>query len=314
MIGPLLPAWLVVGWAVLGAILNVALVLVAAPFFQGVQRRLTARVQSRRGPPLLQPYFDLLKLLGKEDIESGEAPAIQRLAAYLSLASVLATACLVPLGFAAPLGSVGDAILLVYLLLLSSVCTLLAGAAAGSTYSWVGVSREMMSMMALEPILAVALGVGALHARSFRLEAVLAGSPYAAAVPISGAIMLVVMLLAFQAFACRVPYDVSEAETEIMDGPLSEYSGQKLALFRLSQMVKLVVYSALFVALFVPWGSGLPFPFGFLVFWAKAFVLVMLVALVAATHARYRVDQAIRRYSVLLAFSMGAIILAAFGR
>jgi formate hydrogenlyase subunit 4 len=314
MAEPLLSPGAVAAWAACGAVVNVVLVLAAGPFFQGVQRRITARLQSRRGPPLLQPYFDLLKLLGKEDLESGEAPAVQRLAAYLALASVLATACFVPLGFAAPLWPAGDVILLVYLLLLSAVCTLLAGASAGSTFSWVGVSRELMSMMALEPILAVALGVGAVHARSFRLPDVLNGSPYAAAVPISGAVMLVVMLLAFQAFAGRIPYDVAEAETEIMDGPLSEYSGQKLALFRLAQMVKLVVYSGLFVGLFVPWGSGLPFPLGFLVFWAKASVLVIGVALVAATHARYRVDQAIRRYFALLAVSVGAIILAAFGR
>ena len=300
--------------ALLGTVANVALVLLLAPLFQGVQRRITARVQSRQGPPLLQPYFDLLKLLGKEDLESGEAPAVQRLAAYLALATVLATACLVPLGFPAPLAGMGDAILLLYLLLLSGVCTLLAGAAAGSTYSWVGVSREMMSMMTLEPILAVALAVGALHARSFRLGAVLDGSPWAAAVPLSGLVMLVVMVLAFQAYAGRVPFDVAEAETEIMDGPLSEYSGQKLALFRLAQMAKLVVYAGLFVGLFVPWGSGLPFPLGFLLFWAKALFLVVAVALVAATHARYRVDQAIRRYSVLLAFSLVAVVLAAFGR
>ncbi|HEX9108780.1 MAG TPA: complex I subunit 1 family protein, partial [Longimicrobiales bacterium] len=231
---PLLPDSVIAIWAVLGSVINVALVLLLAPLFQGVQRRLTARVQSRRGPPLLQPYFDILKLLGKEDLESGEAPAVQRFAAYLSLAAVLATACMVPLGFPAPLWPVGDAILLLYLLLLSSVCTLLAGAAAGSTYSWVGVSREMMSMMALEPILAVALGVGAVHAHSFQLPSVLNGSPWAAPLPLSGAVMLGVMLLAFQAFAGRVPFDVAEAETEIMDGPLSEYSGQKLALFRLA--------------------------------------------------------------------------------
>lgn len=314
MTEPLLPGGFGDRWGILGAAINVLLVLLVAPLFQGIQRRLTARVQSRRGPPLLQPYFDLLKLLGKEDLESGEAPAVQRFAAYLALASVLAAACLVPLGFAAPLTVTGDAILLVYLLLLSGVSTLLAGAAAGSTYSWVGVSREMMSMMALEPILAVALAVGALHAGSFQLQAVFDGSPWAAAVPISGVVMLAVMLLALQAFVCRVPFDVAEAETEIMDGPLSEYSGQKLALFRLAQMVKLVVYSALLVALFVPWGAGLPFPLGFLAFWAKTFVLVILVALVAATHARYRVDQAIRRYSVLLAFSLGAVVLAALGR
>ena len=201
-----------------------------------------------------------------------------------------------------------------YLLLLSGVSTLLAGAAAGSTYSWVGVSREMMSMMALEPILAVALSVGAVHARSFRLLDVLDGSPYASALPISGVLMLVVMLLAFQAHAGRVPFDVAEAETEIMDGPFTEYSGRKLALFRTAQMAKLVVHAGLFVALFAPWGSGLPFPFGFLLFWVKVLLLVTLVAVLAATHARYRVDQALRRYTVLLAGSLLAIALAATGR
>jgi formate hydrogenlyase subunit 4 len=300
--------------AALGVAGNVLLVLLLAPLFQGVQRRVTARLQSRRGPPLLQPYFDLLKLLGKEDLESGEAPPVQRLAAVLALASALATACLVPLGLPAPLQGGGDVILLLYLLLMTGVCTLLAGAAAGSTYSWVGVSREMMTMMTLEPVLAIALAVGAVHARSFRLAEVLDGSPYAAAVPVSGALMLLVMLAAFQAFAGRAPFDVSEAETEIMDGPLTEYSGRKLAMFRLAQMVKLVVYAAIFVGLFVPWGAGLPQPLAFAVFWAKALVLVVAVAVVAATHARFRIDQAVRRYAALLAFSLVAMVLAALGR
>lgn len=301
----------------LGALANVLLTLLLAPLLQGVQRRVTARLQSRRGPPLLQPYFDLLKLLGKEDLESGEAPAVQRFAAYLALASVLAAACLVPLGLPAPLQGGGDVILLLYLLLLSGVCTLLAGAAAGSTYSWVGVSREMMTMMTLEPVLAVALGVGAIHARSFRLADVLAGSPYAAAgagVSLSGGLMLLVMLAAFQAFAGRAPFDVAEAETEIMDGPLTEYSGRKLAMFRLAQMVKLVVYAALFIGLFVPWGAGLAWPLALAVFWAKTLALVVAVAVVAATHARFRIDQAVRRYSALLALSLVAMVLAAFGR
>ena len=103
----------------------------------GVLRKVTARVQSRQGPPLWQPYFDLLKLLGKEDIESGETPRMQRFAAYLSLATVLAVACLVPMGFASPMNGAADIILLIYLLTLCGICTLLAGLAAGSTYSLV---------------------------------------------------------------------------------------------------------------------------------------------------------------------------------
>lgn len=119
--------------AILAAFANIAVVLVVAPFFQGVLRKITAVVQSRQGPPLRQPYFDLLKLLGKEDIESGESPAMQRFAVYLALATVLTTACLVPMGFPAPMNNAGDVILLIYLLTLGGICTLLAGLASGST-------------------------------------------------------------------------------------------------------------------------------------------------------------------------------------
>lgn len=301
-------------WMTVAGVLNVGLVLLVAPFFQGVLRKVTARIQSRQGPPLPQPYFDLLKLLGKEDIESGDSPVMQRFAVYLSLATVLTLAGLVPMGFAAPMNSAGDVILLIYLLTLCGICTLLAGLAAGSTYSLVGISREMMSMITLEPLFAIAIIVGALHTHSFRLDTVLNGSVYAVAgFPFSGLIMLVVILMSFQAFVQRVPFDISEAETELMEGPLMEYSGPKLALFKYAHMAKLVIYSTLFVALFVPWGSELVFPLGWLLFWTKVFVLVLLVTLVAATHARYRIDQAIRYFAGLVAVALVALILASYG-
>jgi len=301
--------------ALVGVPLNVAAVLLLAPLLQGVVRKVTARIQSRLGPPVLQPYYDLLKLLGKEDIESGESPAMQRFAALLSLASTLALACFVPMGSRAPLGGAGDAILLVYLLTLVGVCTLLAGLAAGSTYSLLGASREMMAMVALEPLFAVALIVGAVHVHSLRLDAVLCGSVYAArGFPWSGMIMLAVMLLSFQAFVQRVPFDTSEAETELMDGALMEYSGPKLALFKYAQMARLVIHGALFVALFAPWGSGAGSPLDWLLFAVKLAALALCVALVAAVHARYRIDQAIRIFAGLLAAAAVALILAGYGR
>lgn len=299
---------------ILGCLANVVLVLLVAPFCEGLLRKVTARIQSRQGPPLWQPYFDLLKLLGKEDLESGEAPLMQRFAVYLSLATVLTTACLIPLGAPVPLNTAGDAILLIYLLTLGGVCTLLGGLAAGSTYSVLGISREMMTMIALEPLFAVAIVVGAVHTHSFRLETVLDGSVYATGgVPWSGIVMLVVMLLSFQGFVQRVPFDTAEAETELMEGPLVEYSGPKLALFKYAQMCRLVVHSALFVNLFLPWGSGVGFPLGWLWFWTKVFALVLFVTLVAATHARYRIDQAIRYFASLLAVAVAALVLATYG-
>ena len=300
--------------AILGAVVNVMFVLLAAPLCEGVLRKVTAIVQSRQGPPLRQPYFDLLKLLGKEDLESGESPGMQRFAAYLSLAAILTVACLVPMGFGAPLNGAGDAILLIYLLTLCGICTLLAGLAAGSTYSMIGSSREMMTMIALEPLFAIALVIGAIHVKSFRLDAVLNGSVYSLdGIPWSGIIMLCVMVLSFQAFVQRVPFDTSEAETEIMEGPLMEYSGPKLALFKYAHMARLVIHSALFVALFVPWGSDLALPWCWLLFWVKVLVLVLVVTLVAATHARYRIDQAIRYFAGLLAAALVALVLAGYG-
>lgn len=301
-------------WAILGGALNVALVLLLAPLLEGVARKLTARIQSRQGPPLLQPYFDLLKLLGKEDLESGETPIMQRFAAWLSLAIVLAVAGLLPMGFGVPMNAAGDVILLIYLLTLCGISTLLAGMAAGSTYSLIGISREMMAMITLEPLLAVALIVGALHAGSLRLDAVLNGSVYqAAGLPWSGLLMAAVMLFSLQAFVQRAPFDVAAAETELMDGPLVEYSGPKLALFHYAHMARLIIYSALFAALFLPWGAKLPFPLGWLLFWVKVLVMTLLVTVIAATHARYRIDQALRYFAALLGTSAVALVLATFG-
>jgi formate hydrogenlyase subunit 4 len=299
---------------ILGGLANVFIVLLVAPFFQGVLRKITARVQSRQGPPIWQPYYDTFKLLGKEDIESGEAPVMQRFATYLSLASILTVACLVPMGFATPMNSAGDAILVIYLLTLSGICMLLAGLAAGSTYSLVGISREMMTMLTLEPLFAITIVIAAIHTQSFRLDTILNGAIYqTAGFPVSGVIMLGVMLLSFQAFVARVPFDISEAETEIMEGPLIEYSGPKLAIFKYAQMVKLIVFSALFIGIFVPWGADLMFPFGWLIFWVKVTVLVLMVTVLAATHARYRIDQAIRYFAALLVVGFVALILASNG-
>ncbi len=298
----------------IGSLANAFLVLAIAPFCEGLLRKITARIQSRQGPPLLQPYIDLLKLLGKEDIESGQSPRMQRFAAYLSLATILTTASLVPMGYPAPLNGSADAILLVYLLTLSGISTLLAGLAAGSTYSLVGISREMMTMIALEPLLAIGVLAGALQTGSFRLDTLLNGSVYnVAGIPWSGLLLLVLLLMSFQAFVQRLPFDITEAETELMEGPCMEYSGPKLALFKYAQMSRLVVHSGIFIALFIPWGATLAYPVAFILFWAKVLVLVLLVTALAATHARYRIDQALRLFSGLLALGVGALLLASYG-
>ncbi len=301
------------GLMIMYGIVNAAMVLLLAPFFEGFLRKVTAQVQSRKGPPVLQPYYDLLKLLGKEDIEVGENPAMQRFAAYLSLASILTVATLVPMGSSAPMNGAGDTVLLIYLLTLCGISTLFAGLAAGSLYSLVGMSREMMAMMTLEPLLAVAIVVASVHAGSLRLDAVLSGSIYGGSLSLSGIIMLGVLLFSLQGFVGRLPFDITEAETEIMEGPMIEYSGPKLALFKYFHMAKLVVYSGIFIALFIPWGNTWFYPLNIILFLIKVLVLVLVITLVAALHPRYRIDQAVRYYAGLFIISLIALLCAVYG-
>jgi formate hydrogenlyase subunit 4 len=299
---------------ILGGLVNILLALVIAPFFEGSVRKITAIVQSRKGPPITQAYLDIAKLLVKEDIEVGDAPYVQRFAALLSMTSITAVALFVPLYGVAPLSGTADGILIIYLLMLAGVSILLAGLAAGSTYSLIGMSREMMSMMTLEPLLAIAVLDAAYRAGSLRLDAVFGGAVYAGVHgPWSGIILMGAMLFGLQAFVGRLPFDITEAETEIMEGPLVEYSGPKLALFKYARMIRLFVYSGLFVALFVPRVSGIPGWLSALIFLVEQSVLVILSTVLATTHARYRIDQAIRYYIALFFAGLAALVLSLFG-
>jgi len=300
--------------AIVAALANIVSALAIAPLLDGFMRKLIARIHSRQGPPITQSYRDLLKLLGKEDIESGEVPGAQRAAAILALGAVLTAACLTPMGVGVPLGRYADGIMLLYVLTLCAATTAFAGLAAGSTYSLVGVSREMMADIVLEPLFAVTILAAAVQSRSLRLETLLNGSVYGSAgVSSSGILLLIVMALGFQAYAQRQPFDITEAETEIMEGPLLEYSGPKLALFRYASMVRLAVYASLFIGIFVPWGARLPVYYAWPIHWVKVLVIVLAVAVVAAVHARVRIDQALGRYAGLFAVSMAGLVLAAVG-
>jgi len=146
----------VTGWAI--ELAQAALVLALAPGLVGVVRWLKARLQSRRGAPPWQPYYELRKLFGKEVIVSSNASWLFRLAPYVVFASTAAAACLVPsLAVTRPLDAVGDLLVLVYLLLLGTVFLALAGLDPGSAFGGMGSSREMTVAALAEPTVALAM-------------------------------------------------------------------------------------------------------------------------------------------------------------
>lgn len=296
---------------ILSVAVNILVFLLLAPLFEGVVRKVTARVQSRKGPPVVQPYYDLLKLLGKQNLSAGNAAF--HIAPMVALASILGVIVFLPLGHrAGALTPSADIITVIYLLTLGGVGVLLGALASRNTYSLIGSSREMITMIMVEPVLAMTFILGAVKARSLGIAAAVdgvAGGGYG----ISVIVMMAAYLMALMAFVGRQPFDTAEAEVEILEGPFMEYSGPNYALFKYYLMLKQMFYAALFVVVFVP-----PVRTGFygadvLVQMAFVLVIVLVIALVGATNPRLRIDQAQRYYAVWIAASLAAVGLSVYG-
>src|SRR4030042_5322939 len=131
------------------ALCNLVLVILVAPFYEGGISKLKALVHSRKGPPFIQPYLDLLKLLGKEDLQVMGNPLFA-FGPVLTFGSILMAALFTPMGTNPPLGFAGDLIVLIYFLTLASVGIMLGGSSTGSVYGTMGAGREMMLGMVVE--------------------------------------------------------------------------------------------------------------------------------------------------------------------
>jgi formate hydrogenlyase subunit 4 len=291
---------------------NVLLFLLAAPFFEGVIRKITAKIQSRQGPPLVQPYYDLLKLLGKDSLNSaGTWPF--KAAPLLAFAAILVVTAVIPFGFRAnALAGRVDILAIIYLLTLGGVAVLIGALASRNTFALIGASREMATMIMVEPILAMTLIMGAVKLHSLSLAAAVPG-PVGAAFGGSALLMMAVYLLALQAFVARQPFDIAEAEVELLDGPFIEYSGPNYALFKYAMMMKQMFYAWLFVSTFLPFlRTGLYLIDVGLQLLAMLAVFAV-IALVGATNPRLRIDQAVKYYAVLIVWALAAVGLSVKG-
>ena len=293
-------------------LLNVAAALLLAPLFEGLMRKLRAAIHSRVGPPITQPYWDLLKLLGKEDLRSTGGLVYSAMPA-VTLGSVLALAALVPMGTAAPLAFAGDLIVVLYVAAISGVLIMLVGFSSASPFASIGSSREMMMLLSVEPILAIALTVGAFKAKTLALAGItqwqVQNGP-----SISMAIGGLAFFLALQAVACKLPFDIAEAEQEIMGGSLVEQSGPRLALFRWALWAKQFVLAVLLVEVFFPWPHFGIYAIDLLATLVKVLVVLVLVTVIDVVNPRLRIDQAMGNFMRVGISSLAALAFAVIGK
>ena len=286
-------------------VINLGLALLGGPLLAGVVRKMVkARVHSRQGPPIMQPFYDLFKLLGKEDLESSPS-LVLRYAPMVALAAILAAALLTPMGLKPPLGGYGDMIVFTYFITIAGVMIIIAGVVSASPYSMMGAGREIMMHLAVEPVLIICLVTAAIKSGSLLMWDMGAWN-YVNGPSISMIMGGVALLLALQAQAGKIPFDIVEAETEIMGGPLIELSGPKLALFEWAFFARQIVYASVLVAIFIPWGTGFALPWNIGAHLLKITVIIVLVGLIDVVNPRLRVDQA-------MSYFFGVVFVALVG-
>jgi formate hydrogenlyase subunit 4 len=294
--------------------LNVVLCLVCGPLFEGVSRKYVKAniAHGRKGPitGAMQPFWDIAKLLGKEDLETGGA--LQRLAPILCMGSVLMAALLTPVGGRPPFEFAGDFIVLLYFLSLGSVAVMLGAMAGGSSYTMTGGLREIMSLLLVDLVVAVSFLTVMVNTRTLRIGDWLLWQG-SMGPSFSMILAMIPILLILPAQFGKIPFDAPEAEQELMGGPFAEMSGRKLAIFKWALYAKQFVVSALFVQVFVPWPvTGLP-AVDIVLALIKILIVFILVGVIEVLMPRLKINQALQYYASLFVIGAMAIVMAYLG-
>ncbi len=278
----------------------------------GLDRICTARLQWRKGPPLIQNFWDIIKLTGKETIVPEGSKWSFLLAPYLSVLGLGLVAVILGKGIIFPAeGFMGDLIVILYLLIIPALALILGASSSRNPLASVGASREMKMVMAYElPFLLSVVAMiiknrGALQIGQLLDYQLIYGSNAASW---SGGLAFFVAILCMQAKLGLVPFDASEADQEIMGGVLIEYSGIPLALFKCAKAMLLYLMPMLLIVLF--WGRDVS-PLALV---GKYIALLVVIILIKNTNPRLRIDQAMRffwRIPTLLAAL--AVVLATLG-
>lgn len=272
------------------------LFLVVAGFAaEYIDRKLYAKLQNRIGPPWFQPVADFIKLITKEEVIPDDAnPTVFKLMPIFALASSLSAIFYIPLWTDKALFSFnGDLVVLLYLLTIPSLTLFLGGWYSTSLYSKIGAVRSMTQLFAYEVPLFISILSPALFANTWSLAEMTQfyhTHGWYWLINIAGFAIAIIALLGKLE---KVPFDIPEAETEIVAGTLTEYSGRLLGLFRLNFNVEAVIGSSLLAAVFMPFWLNVPFYLGIPIFIAKILLVIAIMSLARTLFARLRIDQMI---------------------
>jgi len=307
---------------VICAAINAGLILAVSPFYMGLVRKTKALCQGRRGPPLLQPYYNLAKLLKKERIYSENSSRIMKATPYINITAIIAAAFFIPVAvLTLPSYGLGNIILFLYLLALAKFFMALAGLDAGSTFGGMSSSREMSISSIIEPItiMVFAALVYTLHTLNFydMFSQTTSMQTFFQPALLLISIPLFIVLIVETA---RVPVDNPETHLELTmvhEGMLLEYTGRDLVLMELSNAIKQTLFMAVLINVILPWGltteiSAPSILFSAFAFLAKGAILAVLLGLFESTIAKMRLFALPGLFALAFFFSVLTVCLEVF--
>jgi formate hydrogenlyase subunit 4 len=306
-------------WQLFLQAVQMVLVVAIAPAILGVTRKVKARLLRRIGPPVLQPYLDLWKLMHKEAVFAHNASWVYRTAPYVIFAATWVAAALVP-SYATNLlfSWSADLIALVALLGTARFTLALAGMDIGTAFGGLGSSREMMIASLAEPAMLLIVFTVALVAGTTQLSTVATVfSGGDVGLRVSLALGLFAFIFVAIAENARIPIDNPATHLELTmvhEAMVLEYSGRHLAMIEAAAALKLVLYFSLIACLFVPLGIAGPgagvtaYAVGMAAYVAKLLLLAVLLPIGETSVAKMRVF----RYPLFVGSAFAAAALAVF--
>lgn len=304
-------------------VLQFGIILFGAPLVRGSVRTLKARMQNRKGPPLSQGYFDLIKLFQKESVASHNSSFITQIAPWVIFGATATAALFIPVIFyLSPLWFSSDIILIVYLLALATFFMALGGLDAGSAFGGMGSSREVMIYSLSEPAIMLSIFAVAHASGSTNLSVIisrLANHP--------SSIFQISSLFAFLAFFIimvaenkRVPVDNPSTHLELTmvhEAMILEYSGRQLALIEWAGAIKLMIFFTLIANIFFPLGlagsfTAVAIAVAVALFIFKIFLFVFAVSLLESSIAKLRLFRLPDFLSIAFALALIALVSSFF--
>jgi len=285
--------------------INLAFALLIAPVVDGFERKIRARLQNRQGPPILQTWWDLIKLFKRPTIEPQDSvKSLYKLAPYVTFTTVLTAYLIVPTLLPSSINFIGDFIVVVYLLCLATLSFVIGAFSSGNAYAQIGSNREVSLFMSEELLLAFIVGTIAVIGRSLSFDQL-----FPLPLRISSAFALILLFLVIYVASARLPFDIAEAEPEIIEGPLIEYSGKHLGLLEYSIFLKRLLLYSLLLNFILPVQN----PTRLIGYLIGIMILSLVYSTFEAYYGRFRIDQAVKLMKKLSAVALVVWIIALVG-